>query len=124
MLVQLGGEPRVQLPHDRAAVPLVKREPVHRREVLRTRLRVVAIDVAYALEDMPALGRETRRDVDHVASRMRQAVPEDHRQRLRQVAAQRIAHLDWRAEIRRARGQYVGEILAGMPTTGQKERDA
>lgn len=49
---------------------------------------------------------------------------DDHGQGLRQIARQRVAHLNWRPEIRRTLRENAGEILARMATARHKQRDA
>ena len=124
MLVDLRREPRLQVVHERPAVRLVKREPLVRGEPLRPRVGVVAIHLAQRLEHVATLGRKTRRDLHKPAPRVRETIPEDHRQRLRQIPREGIAHLDRRPELGRPRGEHVREIFARVPAAGQKERDA
>ncbi len=85
---------------------------------------VVVIDGAERLEDPPTLGGNTGNHIHDVPARVGQSVPDDDRQRLREIARERIAHLDGWAEIGRPLGENPCEILARMTADGDEERDA
>jgi len=82
------------------------------------------IDVAQRFEDMAAFGRNIRGDVDDVPAGMTEAVRQDHREGLRGIARQRVAHLNRGPEAGRTMGQDRGQVLARVPAAREKQRDA
>ena len=123
MLVDLCGQPLVELRHQRTTPRLVKRQALVRRQLLLARLRVMAIHFTQGLEHMTTLRGKARRHVHESAPRMGEAIPEDHLQRFRQIARQRVAHLNRRPEIGRPLRENASEVLARMTTASQKQGD-
>jgi hypothetical protein len=70
------------------------RKPRGGGEAVLARLRVVAIDVAQRFEHVPAFRRKARRDLHEFAPGVGEAMAEDDCEGLRQIARQRIAHLN------------------------------
>ena len=72
---------------------------------------------------MPILGWKTGDHLHDVAAGMREAVADDHLERLRQIAREQITHLIRRLEMRRSLGQDPREVLSGMATLCDKQRN-
>src|SRR5712691_7263398 len=124
MLVELRAEPGVERVHRRPTVRLMERQPRLRGQAALARLRVEAVDIPERLEDVTALLGEIRGDIDDVPARVTEAVGEHDREGLRDIAGQRVTHLDRRLEPGRPVGEHGGEIFAGMPAARDIERDA
>jgi hypothetical protein len=73
---------------------------------------------------VPAFVGEIGRHLDEPAAAMRQAMAEDDRERLGEIARTGIGHLDRRPELGRPLGQHRGEFFTNMLAAGEQERDA
>jgi hypothetical protein len=122
--VDLVGQPGVEIGEQRPTPGLMRSEPIDRRQARRARLLVTAIHLAQRLENVPTFRGKAWRDLHDLPARVRETMPEHHREGLGEIARQRIAHLDRRPQIRGAFGQDAREILSGVPMAREEERDA
>ena len=80
---ELRFQPLVQLLHHRAAVLLMKREPLGWRKLALARLRIIFIDVAQRLQNITAWFREVRGHFHKLPSSVRETVGQQDLRRRR-----------------------------------------
>ena len=95
-LIQLTMEPTVQFLHHRTAVGLMKLQPLLSRQPVLLRLRVVALDHFRGFQHVAVLVGKTFVHLNELSPPVRQAVGHNSLERTWQIAAQSVAHLDWR----------------------------
>ena len=84
---------------------------------------IVAIDHGQRFEQVAAQLGEAIVDVDEPPPGMGQAVRQDRLQLARQVARQRIAHLDRRRQLLGAVLEDLRQVLARVPAAAEEQRD-
>ena len=93
------------------------------RQLTLPRHGIVAIDHGQRFEQVAARLGKAIVDVDELPPGMGQAVRQDRLQLARQVARQRIAHLDRRRQLLGAVLEHLRQVLARVPAAAEEQRD-
>src|ERR1700757_1381959 len=107
----------MELLHHWAATLLMKLQTLFRPQTTLSRFGIVTIHLAQHLQDIATLIGEVRRYFHELSSSMGEAVRQQNlhpRSQLRNIARERVAHLDGRPRPLGTLLQHVGEVLAGM----------
>src|SRR5215470_8671523 len=125
-LGQLRFQPVMELLHHWAATLLMKLPALFRPQTTLSRLGLVTIHLAQHLQYIATLVGEVRRYFHELSSSMGEAVCQQNlhpRSQLRNIARERVAHLNGWARVLGTLLQHVGEVLAGMLASSEVQRN-
>src|SRR6266852_6323531 len=107
----------MELLHHWAAMLLMKLQALFRPQTTLSRFGLATIHLAQHLQYIAALVGKVRRYFHELSSSVGEAVRQQNlhpRSQLRNVARERVTHLNGRARVLGTLLQHVGEVLAGM----------
>jgi len=121
-LGELRFQPVMELLHHGAATLLMKLQALFRPQTTLSRFGLVTIHLAQHLQYVATLIGKVPRYFHELSSSMGEAVRQQNlnpRSQLRNIARERVAHLNGRARVLGTLLQYIGDVLAGMLASGE-----
>src|SRR6266576_6922766 len=116
----------MELLHHGAATLLMKLQALFRPQTTLSRFGLVTIYLAQHLQYIATLVGKVRRYFHELSSSMGEAVRQQNlhpRSQLRNIARERVTHLNGWARVLGLLLQHVGDVLAGMLGSGKVQRN-
>src|SRR4029077_16224842 len=116
----------MELLHHRAAALLMKLQALFRLQTTLSRFGLVTIHLAQHLQYISTLIGKVPRYFHELSSSLSEAVGQQNlnpRSQLRNIARERVAHLNGRGRVLGTLLQHLGKVLAGMLASGEVQRN-